>query len=91
MSVRPNSPYRDEVQEDGAVLLYEGHDEPKHKGTSDPKSLDQPERQPSGALTENGKFHQAAQRYKSGQKGPDIVQVYEKIKPGIWTDNGSST
>ena len=42
----------------------------------------------AGTLTENGKFHQAAQRLKAGEKGPDIVQVYEKIKAGIWTDNG---
>lgn len=88
MSVRPNAPYRDEVQDDGAVLIYEGHDEPKRKGTSDPKLLDQPEHNPGGTLTENGKFHQSAQRYKAGRKGPDIVQVYEKIKAGIWTDNG---
>lgn len=88
MSVRPNSPYRDEVQEDGTVLIYEGHDEPKRKGSPDPKILDQPERSPGGALTENGKFHQAAQGFCSGIKGPDIVQVYEKIKAGIWTDNG---
>jgi hypothetical protein len=88
MSVRPNSPYRDEVQEDDSVLIYEGHDEPKRQGVSNPKALDQLERLPSGTLTENGKFHQAAQLFKSGLKGPDIVQVYEKIKPGIWTDNG---
>ncbi len=88
MSVRSNSPYRDEVQDDGTVLIYEGHDEPKRTGISDPKTVDQPERQAGGGLTENGKFHQAAQSFKSGQKGPDIVQVYEKIKAGIWTDNG---
>lgn len=88
MSVRPNAPYRDKVQDDGAVLIYEGHDEPKRKGVSDPKLLDQPEHQPGGTLTENGKFHRAAQQFKAGQKGPDIVQVYEKIKAGIWTDNG---
>ncbi|MFZ5698937.1 MAG: HNH endonuclease [Pseudomonadota bacterium] len=88
MSVRQNSPYRDEVQDDGAVLIYEGHDEPKRKGVSDPKSIDQPEKQPGGALTENGKFHKAAQQFKAGKKGHDIVQVYEKIKAGIWTDNG---
>lgn len=88
MSVRPNSPYRDEVQDEGATLIYEGHDEPKRKGVSDPKVLDQPERLPGGALTENGKFHQAAQQFKSGKKGRDIVQVYEKIKSGIWADNG---
>lgn len=87
MSVRPNSPYRDEVQDDGAVLIYEGHDEPRRKGI-DPKALDQPERQSGGMLTQNGKFHRAAQGFKAGEKGPDIVQVYEKIKAGIWTDNG---
>lgn len=50
--------------------------------------FDQSEYRKSGALTENGKFHKAAQGFKSGVKGPDIVQVYEKIKPGIWSDNG---
>lgn len=88
ISVRPNSPYRDEVQDDGPVLIYEGHNEPKRKGISDPKIIDQPECLSSGTLTENGKFHQAAQHHNAGQKGPDIVQVYEKIKAGIWTDNG---
>jgi hypothetical protein len=44
MSVRPNAPYRDVVLEDGAVLVYEGHDEPKKSGGVDPKNLDQPER-----------------------------------------------
>lgn len=88
MSVRPNSPYRDEVLEDGTVLIYEGHDKPKHAGIISPKTIDQPEKLPGGTLTENGKFHRAAQQFKAGQKGPDIVQVYEKIKAGIWTDNG---
>jgi len=88
MSLRLNAPYRDEVQEDGAVLIYEGHDEPKTLGITDPKSLDQPERRHNGSLTENGKFHKAAQDFKSELKGPDIIQVYEKIKMGIWSDNG---
>lgn len=57
MSVRPNSPYRDEVQEEGAVLIYEGHDEPRRNGLTDPKRFDQLEHQPGGSLTENGKFH----------------------------------
>ncbi|MDD3576917.1 MAG: HNH endonuclease signature motif containing protein [Halothiobacillus sp.] len=88
MSVRENSPYQDEITEDGTVLIYEGHDIPKTKGISDPKQLDQPEYRNTGALTENGKFYKSAQGFKSGIKGPDIVQVYEKIKPGIWSDNG---
>jgi hypothetical protein len=88
MSVRPNAPYHDQILDDGSTLIYEGHDEPKRQGITNPKALDQPERQPGGTLTENGKFHQAAQGYKTGKKGPDIVKVYEKIKAGIWTDNG---
>ena len=88
MSVRKNSPYQDEISEDGSVLIYEGHDVPKTEGISDPKRLDQPEYRYSGSFTENGKFNKAAQEFKRGNKGPDIVQVYEKIKPGIWSDNG---
>ena len=88
MSVRKNSPYQDEITDDGTVLIYEGHDVPKTEGVTYPKQLDQPEYLSSGNLTENGKFNKAAEDYKSGKKGPDIVQVYEKIKAGIWSDNG---
>ena len=88
MSVRENSPYKDQITDDGTVLIYEGHDVPKSRGTVDPKQVDQPEYRSSRNLTENGKFHKAAQAYKEGTKGPDIVRVYEKIKPGIWSDNG---
>jgi hypothetical protein len=88
MSVRENSPYEDQITEDGTVLIYEGHDVPRSKGIDDPKQIDQPGYRNSGAMTENGKFHKAAQDYKKGLKGPDIVRVYEKIKPGIWSDNG---
>ncbi len=76
------------MMEDGTVLIYEGHHVPKTRGISNPKLLDQPEIRSTGALTENGKFHKAAQGFKSGIKGPDIIHVYEKIKPGIWSDNG---
>lgn len=88
MSVRPNSPYQDEVQEDGAVLIYEGHDHPRTVETPNPKSLDQPEFLPSGKPTENGKFHKAAQEFKAGKKAPDLVRVYEKLRKGIWGYNG---
>lgn len=88
MSVRENSPYQDEITEDGTVLVYEGHDVPNTKDIVSPKLLDQPEFRESGTLTENGKFSKAAQGFKNGSKGPDIVQVYEKIKKGIWSDNG---
>lgn len=88
MSLHPNAPYQDRVEEDGTVLIYEGHDEPKSENVRNPKSVDQPEFLPSGNRSENGKFHKAAQDHKSGLKHPDIVRVYEKIKKGIWSDNG---
>ncbi len=50
--------------------------------------MDQPERFPSGGLTQNGKFHEAAQLYKAGKRDPERVRVYEKIQTGIWSYNG---
>jgi hypothetical protein len=88
MSVRPNSPYEDKIEEDGTVLIYEGHDAPKTKKSIEPKLLDQPEFSNNGLLTENGKFHKAAQQFKLSLQRPEIVRVYEKIRGGIWSDNG---
>ena len=88
MSVRTNAPYQDRVEDDGAVLIYEGHDQPKSAAVRNPKVVDQPEFTSAGTLTENGKFDAAAERFKSQGGSPDLVQVYEKIKKGIWTDNG---
>ena len=88
MSLRDNAPYRDRIEENGQVLIYEGHDEPRRAGQPDPKTVDQPLRLPSGGITENGKFYKAAKRFHEHGGSPDLVRVYEKIKAGIWTDNG---
>jgi hypothetical protein len=88
MSVRPNAPYRDRLEDGGTTLIYEGHDLPKSATCQQPKTFDQPERTPSGGLTRNGKFHTAAQEAKSGTRLPERVRVYEKIRPGIWSYNG---
>jgi hypothetical protein len=69
-------------------LIYEGHDHPSRAGQPNPKTVDQPGLLPSGRLTENGKFHKAAVETKNGHKQPDVVRIYEKLKPGIWSDNG---
>ena len=87
MSVRPNAPYRDRFEDDDTII-YEGHDIHNKLGGPDPKNVDQPERNPSGTHTENGKFYKAAQDYKNGLRDPERVRVYEKIKNGIWSDNG---
>jgi hypothetical protein len=87
MSVRPNAPYADRLEEGGTVLVYEGHDEPQRKGI-DPKQEDQPEFNSGGTLTQNGKFHEAAQAFKQDNRPPERVRVYEKLRSGVWADNG---
>jgi len=88
MSVRPNAPYRDRLEDGGTTLIYEGHDEPKGARTPNPKLVDQPELYPSGGPTQNGRFHRAAQQAKVGARSPEKVRVYEKIRTGIWSYNG---
>ena len=88
MSVRPNAPYRDQLVDDGTTLVYEGHDTPKSVFCPNPKVVNQPLKYPSGGSTQNGKFHAAAQAAKQGQRLPERVRVYEKLRPGIWSYNG---
>ncbi len=88
MSVRKGAPYEDRIQDDGTTIIYEGHDAPKSRHNPNPKVIDQPDRSPAGALTENGRFFTAAREYKSGNRPPERVRVYEKIKDGIWSYNG---
>lgn len=89
MSLRKGAPYADRVENDGQILIYEGHDVPNTKELKvSPKALNQPFQSLRGTLTENGKFFQAAQKYKDGEAYPELVKVYEKIKDGIWVYNG---
>lgn len=88
MSVRANAPYEDRLEEAGTVLIYEGHDENRTAGVKEPKALDQPEFTPRGRPTQNGRFHRAAQFFKTGKQQPERVRVYEKIHSGIWSYNG---
>lgn len=88
MSVRPGAPYADRFENDGSTIVYEGHDIPRSPHHHNPKTIDQADISPSGNLTENGKFHRAAQDYKAGKRPPERIRVYEKIKQGIWSYNG---
>ncbi len=89
MSVRPNSPYRDRLEDEGTTLIYEGHDEPRSDAVPRPKAVDQPSRTSYGTPTQNGRFSQAAQDYKDRRRPPERVRVYEKLKQGIWSYNGA--
>ncbi len=88
MSVRRGAPYNDHVEEDGRVLVYEGHDVNRVRGGPDPKSVDQPESLPSGRPTQNGLFAAAARDFKTGHGLAEPVRVYEKMRQGIWVYNG---
>lgn len=88
MSRRPNAPYRDRIEEGGRVLIYEGHDAPRLKGSPDPKTVDQPRTSQLGRLTRNGLFEAAALEIRSEFREPELVAVYEKIHNGIWVFNG---
>jgi hypothetical protein len=88
MSRRPNAPYRDRIEEDGKVLIYEGHDIRRFPGGPNPKTVDQPRTHLGGSLTQNGLFVQAAEAFKLGQREAELVNVYEKIHAGIWAFNG---
>jgi hypothetical protein len=87
-SHRAGAPYDDVLEENGTVLIYEGHDEPRTRDTPNPKEVDQPLRSKTGKPTQNGLFHEAAQAYIGNEKPAARVRVYEKIKDGIWSYNG---
>lgn len=53
MSVRPNAPYRDRLEDGGTTLIYEGHDEPKSAAYPNPKVVDQPLKTGVGSRTAN--------------------------------------
>lgn len=92
MSLRKGAPYADKIEEDGKVLIYEGHDTPKRRGSRlNPKKVDQPIRTPLGRLTQNGLFFEAALRARKGESAAEPVRVYEKIRDGVWAFNGLFT
>ena len=88
MSARPGAPYRDRIEDEGRVMVYEGHDVPRTRETPDPKSVDQRLTTAAGTKTSNGLFYDAAIRFARGQAEAALVHGYEKVRPNIWVFNG---
>jgi len=88
MSIRQGAPYSDRIEQNGKILIYEGHDILNRKDRLDPKTVDQPMYNKNGTLTQNGLFFKAAISYKNGECTHEVVKVYEKICPGKWKYNG---
>lgn len=88
MSQRTNAPYKDKIYTDGITIEYEGHDVSKRNYDHFPKLEDQPEKLPSGKLTQNGLFIKSVLDFKNTSAEPEIIKVYEKILPGVWSLKG---
>jgi hypothetical protein len=88
MSQRSNAPYKDKVYDDGITIEYEGHDVSRRSYDHLPKLDDQPDKLPSGKLTQNGLFIKAVDEYKAGNQVPELVKAYEKIMDGVWSLKG---
>jgi hypothetical protein len=88
MSQRTNAPYRDRVCDDGVTIEYEGHDVPRRSYDHNPKSEDQADRSPNGRPTQNGLFIRAVDEHKEKGSPPELIKVYEKITPGVWSLKG---
>ena len=86
MSTKKNAPYNDEIME-GGIIEYEGQDVSSNIN-HDKKLVDQSLATPSGTPTEYGKFFIAASDFKNGKRDPVKVQVYRKIRKGVWVDMG---
>lgn len=88
MSQRANAPYKDRIHEDGVTIEYEGHDVLRKSHTHNPKYEDQPDKLPSGKLTQNGLFIKSVKEYRKRDKNPELIKVYEKIMDGVWSLKG---
>ncbi len=88
MSQRSNAPYQDRIHSDGVTIEYEGHDMSRRSYDHNPKLEDQPDRLPSGRLTQNGLFIEAISKYKTNKLTPEFIKVYEKIMDGVWSLKG---
>ena len=87
MSTLKNAPYVDKLLDDG-IIEYEGHDARK-SSEYNKKEVDQPMANQNGVLTENGKFFQAADNFKSGKREPAKIKVYRKLRDKV--DDGKRT
>lgn len=88
MSRRSNAPYNDRVHDDGITIEYEGHNVPKTSYDFNPKEYDQTDKTKNGKLTQNGFFVQAINEFKNKTRKSEIIRVYEKILPGVWSEKG---
>lgn len=79
MRIRIGAPYADRIEENGRILTYEGHDAPKLAEGPNPKTVDQPMHKPTGSLTQNGLFYEAANSYKQHNSCPVVLAEWPHL------------
>jgi hypothetical protein len=88
MSLRRGAPYADRIEENGKILIYEGHDISRTTPGPSPKEVDQPRCSAGGKPTQNGLFFEAAKRFARAEEPAELVKVCEKIRNGVWVFDG---
>jgi len=88
MSLRPGAPYADQVEDEGRMLIYEGHDVPRTVKGPHPKQVDQPGRNPGGSLTQKRAFCESCSEVQGGSGTARTSQSLRENTSSIWVYNG---
>ncbi len=80
--------YADMVEERAEILIYEGHNAMRSPKRPYPQLMDQPLDTVGGKRTANGVLFDAAASYRDGTSPAMPVQIYRKIRGGVWMDLG---
>jgi hypothetical protein len=84
---RRDTPYRDRIEQDGSVLIYEGHDIRIRVADRTRRLPTNHEKIPAGALTQNGLLEKGFLDSSKNGEPWEVVAVYEKIHRRIWAFN----
>jgi hypothetical protein len=89
MSLRPGPPYADAVQDDGRVLIYEGTTVLAHAAGLSRRRSTRSLRRRRAHRRRTASSTEAARRHADDGETAELVQVYEKMRTGIWVYNGA--
>lgn len=87
MSRRHDALYTDRIEDEGHVLVYQGHDDKPSLDVPNPRVADQPLKRASGVPSDNGKFFAAAEEARATGVIHE-VHVYEKLETSVWYFRG---
>jgi hypothetical protein len=89
MSRRPGAPYDDRVEEDGRVLIYEATTRHKSGAARIRRRSTSPSGVSGAHLPKTDCFSKLLHNTGDSGTPAERVRVYEKMRDGIWTFNGT--